>query len=98
MTVGDDQNVGLIFLTQRARKKNDLHAGYRRATGGHHRPKCPSTHQEGIKLTEECGEIEVGVRRDPISFTIRPSNITIQAHRYAIPNAPHDTSYSFLEL
>lgn len=52
---------------------------YRALASGQHMFVGPTAHQNGVKLTDDAGEIDRRIHNDPINLAVWAGNITIQA-------------------
>jgi hypothetical protein len=52
----------------------------------------PPTHQKGVELRVQRGEIEGGLRRDPVEFVVRSCNEPIQAAGDLVSHSSHRVS------
>src|SRR5215469_17208211 len=91
--LGHDGHVGTLLLFEGPRENDGSNSGEGRESCF---PSCfdgklvssPAHHQR-IKLRPKYGEIDFGVRTNPVVFAVRSCDLAIKAHRYCIANFSH---------
>src|SRR5215469_12501471 len=80
----------MVLLFESSRENDGSNSGESRFTSclDGELERSPA-HQQRVKLHPKRREIDFRIRANPVVFSVRAGDITIQAHRYCITNLSH---------